>query len=496
MTQQTTKQVFHNSKLIIINGLVQPLILLLVFFGQNIDNALNLLAEIHTIDSGQLIYVFSTIGFMLLVMILSAIRSWFVWKNTFISLDKNEIYYQKRTILIKKSKQANLENITNVTLDSTLFNRLLGLKKVSIDINTTSTAEEDDFSIVLGKQEAINFQAMINSLRKQEHHELVRKTLSADDFNTVTTEPTPLIREPEEYLAKKQFSLKDATKHIFLDSLVSMMNFIIFAIIVLLVFIQYKGDSFEVKDLAVVIFPVLYIIYDILKVYNKAFNFTIRRSKKNIYLSYGLTHKTEYMIPVKNIVSLSVRQTILSACLGYQYLKVETIGITDNTSNISLFMKKDQIPAFAEGFIPEFPVYQSATRRPISVIKYFFMKILCFWLPIGLIVDYTVPMVNYATYIALALTVATTIVNYLAHGYQIVEEGVVIRSRLAANYELIPFKNIEQIKIKTNLYYQKVNAEEIKLLIRDSNGKRETDAIIYQKGAFDEVIDYVNNGLK
>ena len=479
MKQETSKQVFHNSKLIIINGLIQPLMLLLILFSNDIIETIHLLKKVDTFDSKQILLIAGICGFLIIAMIFCALRNLFIWKNTYITLDQNEIFYQKRTLFNQKSRHANLENITNVTLDSSLFARLLGLKKVTIDINTTTTAEEDDFAIALEKNQAVGFQTMINDLRKQ----------SAQVHNK-EKQDVPQVQEnkPEALLSEKHFSIQDTTKHILLDSLGSVIVVTLIAVGVVCVYGQYIDFSFRPADLAIGIFPALLFIYDILKQYNKSFNFFVGRSDKNIYLSYGLTHKTEYMIPVKNIVSISTKQTILSKIFGYQYVKVETIGITDNSSSLCLFMKNDQIPGFVENFIPEFPLYRETVRRPIAVIWYFLVRNLFILVPVGLIVDYTIPMVHIAAYIAAVLSVLMTICNYVAHGYQIVEEGVVIRTGLAAGYELIPFKNMEQIEIKTNPYYEKTGVEQIAFFIRDSNGKRQTRPVIYHKGAFDHVI--------
>ena len=101
----------------------------------------------YTLKSGDFSVLLSGAGLFLICVIVIVI-SFYVWRKTFFSIRDSVLVVDKKT-LFKKVSKLPASNISTVNIERSLIERLIGTAKVKVDINSSTTAEQTDFTFVL-----------------------------------------------------------------------------------------------------------------------------------------------------------------------------------------------------------------------------------------------------------------------------------------------------------------------------------------------------------
>lgn len=452
---------FRNSKLMILTNFLKTSILPVYVFGKAIKRGEELTKE------RILIYI----GLCLVYLVFTVFLSYFKWKNTYLLVDGNELTYYKRGLFKRAEKRASVKDITNINQRAEFINNLFGITNVMIDLNSSETSMVTDFQILLKKDEAFELEKLLRGNEKRE--EIVEKT------------------NHEVYLTR-ELSKKECRRHWFLENGMKLIYTIAGAIVLIAEFEDSKLFIFGILA------GIIFIIRDIVKKSNSITDFKVERDKKKIFISYGLTTKSEYTILISNISSVGIKQTLLGKIFGYQFLKIEAIGIEDNdkgaSNKLSLFMKKDRIREFAEEFIPEFKVYTEVDPLPKKMFFYYLIQTILVAGVLQLAVSFVVDLkaIYYMVYYLIMLIIV--VYRYGSIGASLVEEGVLVGEGFIKNYRLIPFKKLELAKVRTNPIYNLLGLERTSIFFRGTLGRDSVTRIIYPKGQFEEVIDRCKKG--
>ncbi len=273
------------------------------------------------------------VGFVLLmlaVILLLLFRAVFAWYKTVFYFDGDYLVYERKT-LMRKSSRLPFSAISTVNLERNVFERLIGTAKIKLDINSSVTANETDFTFVLPLGKA----------------EMLKKALSEFKSSEETAR-----QEPERNLICA-FSRLDALRHVaFSMPWVQLLG----TLVVVLPPIIAEGGGFGEAFAALGLFAAAWIFGLVMKFF-AACNFRVECDEKSIYLSSGLLKKKQYAFERAKINALIVRRPLLARLAGLYSAEVAVVGFgndKEETPQISLLVKKQELEKILEACAPEF----------------------------------------------------------------------------------------------------------------------------------------------
>lgn len=200
----------------------------------------------------------------------------------------------------------------------------------------------------------------------------------------------------------------------------------------------------------------LYTIVTIIKYYS----FTVRRYGNNIKLSYGLFHKKEITIQVKQIQSLIIVEGFIKKPSGYFSLKVETIGYRKNKGKSTMICpiaKRKVLNKFLEDILPEMNITYELRNSPQKSLNGFLLFRL---LKEGIIIALIAMFVPYGYYGFLLIPILFVWHNirYKDNGLYFGNDFVVMRFRKLDRKTVIINKDCIQSFEKVQNIFQKRKA--------------------------------------
>lgn len=363
---------------------------------------------IHRLDTT------SVIGVTAVVIVLSIffiVRGYLIYKNTEIIIGEKSIHYKKYGIFFKTEKESLLTHITNVNLNSNIFYKIIDVKNVLININSSETADENDYKMVLSKKEAEKLRDVINtrkkiqlekedrlkkSLKRMNNKENIINNLSENEKNEYDKLQNTEGEEKAIYIGNETDESKKIGKNIseklenvemhinkskdtdvkrikyesknmeFTDKKrffkrrftgievvkstlyeAGLSNIIEFAVVIILFIVLKK---------LLILFLLLEPIRNFYKSYNKVNGFSIERKGSRIKIHYGFIDKKDFDIDVENIIGIGTHQTLLSRMMKSSCVTIDQIGYGNSEDELnwgSLFIKDSEIEEYIKALIPE-----------------------------------------------------------------------------------------------------------------------------------------------
>lgn len=449
---------------------------------------------------------------------------YFIWKNTMIICCERAIVFKKRGLFNRTEKQVSYMNISNVTVKRSLINRIFRVENLSLDINSSMTAKEDDYSIILCRKQAEKFRTLVTGRKNSctedngfddfSRYAVYTETYEAEkaferaekSYDTESTgksyvaEFTGKKTEPS---VRKTFTFKEKLRHIFINEAGK-------SLFGLAVFIGAVANTQIIggKTVVTIIFCLCVpVMVSILKNINRYKGFSVARYDDYISIDYGLVDIREFFIPVEKIMAIEVEQNLAGRVFGCSKLTFEVIGTgneKDETKDLSLYMK--DVKSFAEDMIPEYSlpnkkfiyqdksvaVWKGALYGGIFLFLAYFLELVgligflrgkFWWLP---------P----AAYGILAFCWLLIVLNNL-FGHGLIQERDVIYVRngiLSRNINSIYLKNIEYIHINRSFFISAFASEQLCMKTRDSGGFSLVETGYYKNGTFSEVVKSFREG--
>lgn len=226
---------------------------------------------------------------------------------------KEDIFYYKRGIFIKREEKIPLDKILGVDLEQSISQRIFALKTLKIDIG--SSEEISDIAIILSNKKAINLRKIL--LRENIK---IEKDFKSDTIYSLDTKD--LIK----------FSL---SKIGLIEVIISLIALIFFTKELNL---KEKLSSVNI-GVAIIILLSLIIIITILKaikVSNEYFDFKIKKSGDLLEISSGFINKKVYSLNTKTVFSIKTTQNILSRINNKVTVSVSALGYQDNQESSAI----------------------------------------------------------------------------------------------------------------------------------------------------------------
>ncbi len=480
------------------------------------------------LDSKQIIVYVCILIFGVLLLI----YGYFRWKNSTIELEQDKIIFHKQGSFSKRTKSVAYKNITNVTVKSTLFSKLVGYKKVSCDINSTKTADEDDYVIYLKnalvdafKGEIARHQnmsranvdaanaAMVNDvpMNSVAVNDVPSNVAALNDVSTLDGEINGVgsdsafdqihrskIRDDISF--DRQFTNLEVLRHIFFES----------GIQILLSIASITFVAIKIKGY-VMILLVLVILWQALKSIwksmNAFFGYHVMRQGSDIHVQFGLLSTNEYSIECRRITAIKTNQSMLARLFGYSKLSFEVIGIgnkSEENKELCLYLRDVSIQVMAGLLIPEFSIPKVTFAYPVKrygliVMGYdaIFVAILMYaayfsglirWLEIKSAVLPTV------AWIVVGVIYFYLILRYLFYtSLKLNESAILIRDGMfAKEITTIAYDRIDKAEVSASFPAKLFKLERIAIYFKDSGGKSMKNTGYFPKGYFQEVVDVVS----
>ena len=308
-------------------------------FIQNADEMLDMGGSLLE-DRRALFYLL--VCFVLLLVSIG--KTWWTWSKTWISIQDHAIVIEKHTVNGSENV-IGIKNISNINLEQSLFEMLMGTCKVKMDTGSLSTANSTDVTIVLKKVKAEAFKAKVESLLRG-------------------TEPVAQVPEGEIY--DFQAGSRDIILHgICSASVLSLVAVILGLVGAVAMAAETLGEENVLDSLLrsavsflAAIAIILSAVWDIVKDFVCYLDFRVKRRKDQICIRYGVLKKVEYTIPVDMIQALKLRQTLIARLLGKYMAEIVNVGMGDEkgekNSFLILYGSEQEVCERLRVILPEF----------------------------------------------------------------------------------------------------------------------------------------------
>lgn len=448
-------------------------------------------------------YATNILILLMLVTIALLFRYFLYWKNSNIVVDEETVYSNKIGLFFKNRKQVNIKNIANVNLKSGIFYRFLGVYNVTIDINSTETANEFDYSIVLPKREAHELADIISkaiqSDVKFENAEFNKKDDSSCDS--------------ENFSREYAFTNKEFIIHLIFN--VSLINIVIF--------ISGIISSFR-SNYILLIIAFAYTIKYIIVQMNKSYNLHVKRFDEKITITYGFLNTNKFDIPIDKIIYAYTDQSFMAKIFGYKCILIDTIGLSNNeneTGLISLYLKSDKLKHISSIILPEFyddlilsssvnkndkseEVSNTSNKsskkllsRPFSAFYYYLIYLSTILIPIGILIY--IPFRSLWILLAIASIIILLSTFFYINGKMCIDKYNItsVKGVFTSKKSIIPIEQIEALKLEQNLFQKLFKLRSLVIYFRGGAFGKTLEVIQnFDEDVFNDIAEYYINGEK
>lgn len=409
---------------------------------------------------------------LVVILVASLVKTFFEWKNSYINLGDHSIFYTRQGLFSKVHKEVNFTNIANVNIRTGIVYGVLGLCVLTIDINSSATANDLDYKMYLSRKNAQIIKDWVMASKTD------RGDIEVDD------------KAPSQDLSSYRFRSSQAIGHFFMG--INLFHIVLFI-----------GAIVALISKVVAIFALINIgiIKGFLSKMDGLYDFTVKRYPDHIHINYGLFKARDFTIPIENISSVGYQKSFIGSILGYRYLTLDAIGYgnEENESRLlSLYMKDEFVGDFMDRIIPEFSLDQLGgdfIRKPTFLIKYYLPLFSLIFVLVAVLVG--LPLGKYWTgLLGLPLAILASLYMIFGGRMLLTETDLIIKKGiLSTKTILIPISQIEMINIGQNPIYKKLGVYSLTIYKKDPQiGKTVEETGPYPIGIFDKIFDYYMNG--
>lgn len=409
---------------------------------------------------------------LVVILVASLVKTFFEWKNSYINLGEHSIFYTRQGLFSKVHKEVNFTNIANVNIRTGIVYGVLGLCVLTIDINSSATANDLDYKMYLSRKNAQIIKDWVMASKTD------RGDIEVDD------------KAPSQDLSSYRFRSSQAIGHFFMD--INLFHIVLFI-----------GAIVALISKVVAIFALINIgiIKGFLSKMDGLYDFTVKRYPDHIHINYGLFKARDFTIPIENISSVGYQKSFIGSIFGYRYLTLDAIGYGNEENEnrlLSLYMKDESVGDFMDRIIPEFSLDQLGgdfIRKPTFLIKYYLPLFSLIFVLVAVLVG--LPLGKYWTgLLGLPLAILASLYMIFGGRMLLTETDLIIKKGiLSTKTILIPISQIEMINIGQNPIYKKLGVYSLTIYKKDPQiGKTVEETGPYPIGIFDKIFNYYMNG--
>lgn len=396
---------------------------------------------------------------MLFFVFLKLVLKFFYWKNFkyFINIDYIKVH---EGIFISSENTVPIDYIKEINEYKPLLYRMLGYSVLYF--YTESNVNKGKLKLdVLGKDEI----SMINKILKSNSKDFFQ----LDEKNEKNT-----------YVLSYSEMIKASFSPI---------NILLFFMIIYSVFDKIQNFfnvSLYIKNIIhtvihsiweLIIASLLYIIlacfYNLIKTIILYRNYELRYDNIYIYISKGITNKTEITIQKERIQAVIIKNSIIQKVLGL--IKLEIISNKNKDDNsaesnvIFPFISNVRFPMIFKTIFPKYSGNVRLKSIPKVAILFKITRLIIILGLLFLIIKTIIPFIL-PFFITLAiLLIIGQIMNGLFSKYKITSDFIYYKKvNLTTKYLIIPRENIEEFSMNQSIFHRLFKLSSLKIVLREN----------------------------
>lgn len=222
------------------------------------------------------------VAFVIFALVINFIR----WRRTFIYLDEENLVVDKRTVN-NSHTVVKLSTIAAVNIRQGVLEKLFGVYRLQLDINSAATADKRDFDLLFAKAEAMDIRRQLLAGSGQIG---IVAASAADAASSVdmplSDNAASTVAHWEEGELICEFSFREVVRHCLLSlSLISIVGAVIGFVLWFISSGISEGKSISWLPIALVFFPA---VYQFIRPFFLYHHFRVRKHGDHLYVSYGL----------------------------------------------------------------------------------------------------------------------------------------------------------------------------------------------------------------
>lgn len=342
---ENTKQRCHFSIVLERSGKLLSFLIILIF--TQLDDVIKMVKGIGTLEMKE---IFTGSGIFVILFFVVLIYNLLVWSKTYIWVEDMTIIVERNTFFSKKKNAYGIRSISNINIEQTIFERLMGTVALKIDTNSASTAGKTDIKIVFSRQKATEFKNLVMSYMDNPQESEFMDNDDAQGFDIVS-------------------SSKDIFLHGLYTVPVTSVLVLLGTIVGFIVYITYLSSTADytiyeltrdaIGGTAALIILIVTSVRNIFKGYFTFYGFRAKREKELIYLNYGFFKKKKYAIPVDKINAVKIIQPLVSRVLKKYYVEIINVGTGDEnneSAGLVLSCSREELEKYMALLLPEFDI--------------------------------------------------------------------------------------------------------------------------------------------
>lgn len=451
---------FRNHYSVVLEKMSGFVVVIILLLFQNIDNVLEMIKDFQNWKEvgmeQSLAAILASVGLLLLVGLIMGIST-LVWSKTWITITDSTIIMERNTIN-KLCNTIGMKNVSNVNIEQSFMEKIIGTCKVKLDTNSLSTANQTDVKIVLKKARANEIQKII-----------------LERVNVVQGRETEPDRASKKEEKTFQYSVNATYKDVLLHGICSInvsTILILFGCIsgTITAFTAF-GDKMTgnlvsiLADLVFLLFIVISCLKSLLGGFITYYDFKAGRNEDRLYIHYGLLRTIDYTIPVSKINAVIIHQTMIGRILKKYMVELVNVGMGDDKeeagSYIILACNQQELQEQLQHLLPEFSSasIDRIERQPKTILWGKGIKTLIYstvLIGTGTICTIAIPQIKvWMTVLACSLLIGygicLGILEYRTAGLYIDENEILVANGcFRRDITIMPYKNIQYLRLNTN----------------------------------------------
>lgn len=377
-------------------------------------------------------------------------------------------------IFVRKKRYISKNRIQSIDLTQSVVHRLFKLVKVNIETAGSGLGTEASLKAV-----------------KLQVGEALREELKTFQ------KANPLQDESAEEVELNQPSEKITTKQLFLAGTTSGSIGILFVVMSIVfsdlgqyipddyyenTFQALIGSTILIITFLVIILLLFMWLVGIAGTMIKYGNFTITKSKDELFITRGLLEKKQTTIPLRRIQALEINESLIRQPLRYVTVHAVVAGGSvkkdENLSTILFpIMKRSEVDDFLDKFLPDYVSERANLKRLPAQAKRFYVIRSTIVLIVAIIAMlFFIPQFIWAPLVVLLVSLGMGLLRYKDAGFRINQDQLTIRYRILNRTTVILFhKRIQSFERKQHIFQQRATVATVKASIVSRPGYKIKD---------------------
>ncbi|MDR1002882.1 MAG: PH domain-containing protein [Oscillospiraceae bacterium] len=332
-------------------------------------------------------------GAILFLLLIAFFFAYLGWRNTWISIKDDTLYYEKG-VIFKKKTSIPFSKINTIDTGRNIFNRIFGTSKLKFDtgamIGQAKTGAEMNLIFSVAETEQIKRFILTRNAADADAAEETNSSMPKSQRAGGTVEDKG---EPAWFVRAsfRDFLLYGLTSSGVFKLFILLIAGAVFAGELLPGILDsavgYAGSWIEIVNDFVVrynifvvillfvallaVFFVINSIYGVLVAAIRFYNFRVARDGRNIVIKYGIISLKSYTLPVATIHAVKIKQNLIQQIFRQCSIEVVSMGYGDENKELKLLfpiVSKSYVAGMIAQLLPEYVVqcdYVKTTKSGI-----------------------------------------------------------------------------------------------------------------------------------